>query len=145
MRKILFVMILTVLFGINTQSTLAFAPTNKPQEKSAVVINNDDYSGHYLSNAESGCKIEIIITKAKSGYNYTIKGKNINLSGKAEISNGEAESYIIFKAKNKSKKSQDIEALFTSDSITIQNYGNAMNNYVHFKSCDAKFIVFVKK
>lgn len=145
MRKKLFVLFLLIALSFAFQSTFALAQTNKSVAKSAVVVNNDDYSGHYLSDAESGCKIEIIITKAKSGYDYQIKGKNINLSGKAEISNVETESYIIFKSKKKGKKSQDIEALLTSDSITIQNYGNAMNNYIHFKSCDAKFIVFVKK
>ncbi len=145
MRKVLFVIILTAVFGINSRMTTAIAQTNTLVEKTAVVIDNDDYSGHYYSNEENGCKIEIIITKAKSGYNYTIKGNFINLSGKAEITNGEAESYINFKAKKKSKQSHNIEGLLTSDSITIQNYGNAMNNYIHFKSCDSKYLVFVKK
>lgn len=38
-----------------------------------------------------------------------------------------------------------IEGAFYKDSIVIQNYGNSMNEYIHFVQCDSKYLTFVRK
>ncbi|WP_205727714.1 hypothetical protein [Flavobacterium anhuiense] len=37
-----------------------------------------------------------------------------------------------------------IGGIYDTDTIQIQNYGNAMNEYVHFTQCGEKYLTFIK-
>ncbi|UKB85199.1 hypothetical protein LF887_06120 [Chryseobacterium sp. MEBOG06] len=41
--------------------------------------------------------------------------------------------------------SEGISAMFSNDTISIQNSGNSMNPYVHFKECNDMYIHLVKE
>ncbi|PKL15630.1 MAG: hypothetical protein CVV49_20420 [Spirochaetae bacterium HGW-Spirochaetae-5] len=93
-------------------------------EKKAV---DENYSGSYRLTDAKICNIVITIKKDKSDYTYAINGTGVNSSG--------------------TKRSGDktaVEGAYSNNTITVQNYGNSMNQYVCFKSCDAKYLEFVK-
>ncbi len=46
--------------------------------------------------------------------------------------------------KSQSIALDNISGAFYNDTIIIQNYGNSMNSYTHFDTCDLKYITFVK-
>ena len=68
--------------------------------------------------------------------------KDINITGTYKfkpcniISNSEGEFYVQFK---------NFQAAYENDTLVIQNYGNSMNQYIHFKDCDIKFLEFEKE
>jgi hypothetical protein len=39
----------------------------------------------------------------------------------------------------------DIGATYVKDTLTIQNYGNAMNSYTKIEECGRKYIQLIKK
>lgn len=39
----------------------------------------------------------------------------------------------------------NISSMYDNDTIYIQNSGNSINQYLHFKNCDEKYIHLVKK
>ena len=89
------------------------------------------------------CNILIKISKKDSGnktkYYYTITENNQTKSQGYMpdiISNSEGEFYVKFK---------NFQAAYENDTLVIQNYGNSMNQYMHFKDCDIKFLEFEKE
>lgn len=89
------------------------------------------------------CNILIKISKKDSGnktkYYYTITENNQTESKGYMpdiISNSEGEFYVKFK---------NFQAAYENDTLVIQNYGNSMNQYMHFKDCDIKFLEFEKE
>jgi hypothetical protein len=38
----------------------------------------------------------------------------------------------------------EVSGLFNNDTIVIQNYGNAMNQYIVFSECGTKYIELVR-
>ncbi len=86
------------------------------------------------------CNISIEITKNtnKTKYFYKIVDNNQTKSQgyiSSIKSNGEGGFYIKFKK---------IDGMYENDSIVIQNYGNSINEYNHFKDCDSKYLKFDK-
>ena len=89
------------------------------------------------------CNILIKISKKDSGnktkYYYTITENNQTKSKGYMpdiIRNSEGEFYVKFK---------NFQAAYENDTLVIQNYGNSMNQYMHFKDCDIKFLEFEKE
>lgn len=86
------------------------------------------------------CNISIEIKNAnKTKYLYKIVDNNqTKLQGYISNikSNGEGGFYIKFKK---------FGGVYENGSIIIQNYGNSMNQYMHFKNCDIKFLEFEKE
>ena len=85
------------------------------------------------------CNISIEIANAnKTGYFYRIVDNNQTKS-EGYISNiksnGEGEFYVKFK---------NFQAAYENDTLVIQNYGNSMNQYIHFEDCDSKYLKFDK-
>ena len=104
-----------------------------------------DYSGIYRLTDSKVCNIVITIKKDKNDYSYTINGTGVKSSGKLAVSNDEAETYIVFTGTKRSGDKTAIEGAYSDNKITIQNYGNSINQYICFKSCDAKFLEFIKE
>jgi len=104
-----------------------------------------DYAGVYKLSDAKICNIVITIKKDKSGYTYKIAGSGAGSSGKLSITKGDAEIYLVFARTKRGGDKTAIEGAYSDGKITIQNYGNSMNQYVCFKKCDAKYLEFIKE
>lgn len=102
----------------------------------------ENYAGSYFSDDKS-CGMELHITLKNGAYTYQLKTAKRNATGAISINRPNAETYLTFHGLRGSGKT-DIEALFSNNSIMIQNSGNAQNQYLHFKECDVKYINLVK-
>jgi hypothetical protein len=107
-------------------------------------MDKPDYSGIYRIADSKVCDIVITIKKDKNDYTYAINGTGVKSSGRLSVMKDDAETYIVFTSTKRSGDKTAIEGLYSGNKITIQNYGNSMNQYVCFQSCDAKYLEFVK-
>lgn len=130
--------------------------------------NEDSIEGIYTavmdSNNADDCKLTIELLKTKENYIFTLKTNLRNIKGKANfITNESGEKYVVLEDipwdeyegdisnEEDTVKSKEIEIpkgidfLYNKDTLTIQNYGNAMNYYTKLGECGAKFIQLVKK
>jgi len=129
------------------------------------------YETHPESENSDECKISIEITKTKTGYSYFLKTKLRKLKGIATLTTNESGEKIIalegiewdehegdisHEEENDSiadsgTNSQELKipvgigASYTKDTLTIQNYGNAMNSYTKLSECGRKYIQLIKK
>ena len=108
-------------------------------------VNEPDYSGVYKLSDDQVCDIVITIKKADSGYTYSISGKGVESSGKLNILKEGDETYVVFSKTLRNGDNTAIEGLYSEGKITVQNYGNSLNQYVCFKKCDVKFLEFLKE
>ena len=112
------------------------------------------------------CNLTISIFKLKEQYYYEYKSNLENLKGKA-IRDGKwvvlseidyAEDYFDInldledvrrkkfeELKKIGKRTTGVFCELSSEGLTIQNYGNAMNHYVKLSGCDQKYIHFKKQ
>jgi len=66
---------------------------------------------------------------------FSIKEQgNIKLKGKLKKTFEDDLTYYYFGS---------FGGMYYNDTLDIQNYGNAMNQFIHFESCDEKYIHFV--
>jgi len=137
--------------------------------------NNESIEGLYETHPESDnsdeCNISVEIKKGKSGYTYFLKTKLRKIKGIANFSTNESGEKIIIlegiqwdeyegdisrEEENDSiadseENSQQLEipvgigANYTKDTLTIQNYGNAMNSYTKLSECGRKYIQLIKR
>lgn len=127
---------------------LLFSQKNKkPQNFS----NNFHYSENYINNKSScdsligayvlesceNSRFQIIINKKKGEYFYIITDKSKTIAkGKAKITDNQKYTSIMLGL---------IGGIFSRKDIQIQNYGNEMNQFIHFTQCDEKYLTFVKR
>ena len=102
-----------------------------------------DFSGAYKSG-DGACPLELTLTLTDGRYLYDIKSGKRKQSGKIEIGQSDGGIYLTFKNLLGSRPKTEIQGLIAGDKITIQNYGNSMNDYLRFKECDAKYIELEK-
>lgn len=117
------------------------------------------------------CVMSIEIIKEKMGYSYFLKTKLRQLKGIANLTSNESgEKILVLEgiewdeyegdisreedndsiADSESNSQQPdipvgIGASYTKDTLTIQNYGNAMNSYTKLSECGRKYIQLIKK
>lgn len=124
----------------------------------------DEVEGTYI-NTTGDCPISVIISKDKNEYQYIFKTAIRTLKGKAKYSqNSSGEKYLVLEGiqwdeyegdisneeENDSVSPKDLEipvgidALYVKDTLTIQNYGNAMNSYTKISECGLKYIQLIK-
>ena len=103
-----------------------------------------DISGIYKLTDAEVCNIVITIKKHKNDYTYTLNGTGVKSSGKLSVKNDNTETYLIFTGTKRGGDNTPVEGACTEKKIIIQNYGNSMNQYVCFKSCDLKYLEFFK-
>ncbi|MCZ4244897.1 hypothetical protein [Pedobacter punctiformis] len=105
-------------------------------------------AGNYsVSNTESegNCKIDIKISYVKGEYLYFLKTDKRKRNGKIYFSRSEDGNYITFSGLPGDENQGDLQGLLNEGKISIQNYGNSMNEYVRLSECGDKYIHLVKK
>jgi hypothetical protein len=96
----------------------------------------NDIEGLYVLDSCENGRFKININKKGSVYIYSIlDGKKIISKGKTSIRSEDGETIVAF---------GNIAGLYTKNNITVQNYGNSMNEYNHFTQCDQKYLTFEK-
>jgi hypothetical protein len=137
-----------VIFSISCNNT----ENNSNQSKDNEVKKEDtktetslpDISGKYKM-PENTCSFELIISKEKGEYSYNFKGKNgiLDIFGKLSVSNDNGTTYVNFTLPE-SFSVKTVEGLLENNTITIQNYGNADNQFTIFEDCEDKYMEFIK-
>ncbi|WP_366182582.1 hypothetical protein [Flavobacterium ovatum] len=144
----------------NTQKELKVALTEMDHLVAELPKN---IVGTYTNANGTACNFKLIISKKKNSYFYSIITAERSLKGKVSFSRNidSKEVYINFNgikwaayngaldaegepANKTIKIPVGIEGLLNENEITIQNYGNAMNNYTKFNDCDDKYITLRK-
>jgi hypothetical protein len=105
-------------------------------------VSDADLSGTYKLTDVKVCNIVITIKKDKNDYTYTINGAGVKSSGRISVVKDDAVTYLVFTGTKRGGDKAAIEGAYSDKKITIQNYGNSMNQYVCFKSCDVKYLDF---
>lgn len=98
-----------------------------------ITVSSQKIAGNYFP-AEPKCRVSLKINQ-KNEYTFRADLK-LKLKGKVKVSKEDQVTYLTF---------GHIGSMYHQDTISIQNYGNAMNDYIHFEECDAKYIHFVRK
>ena len=104
----------------------------------------NEYSGTYRLSDKKICDLVITISIDGNDYIYAIKGNGFKSTGKLSFKNSDGEAYLDFNGTLRSGDKSVVTGLYQDKRILIQNYGNSMNQYVCFKSCDSKYLEFVK-
>jgi hypothetical protein len=170
-----FVLALLVLACNNKPKPAVEKDTSISKVSLQTNTNEEVIEGLYGTQPESDnndeCKISITITKTKTGYSYALKTKLRQLKGIANLTTNESGEKIIVlegiewdeyegdigreenndSIADSEATSQQLDipigigASYTKDTLTIQNYGNAMNSYTKLSECGRKYIQLIKK
>ncbi|MEO8237385.1 MAG: hypothetical protein ABI793_06290 [Flavobacterium sp.] len=148
--------------------------TSKTDITLQIPKNEESIAGIYETqpdpNSTGDCKISVEIIKMKNGYRYSFITKSRKLKGKALFTNQSGEKNIVLEGIKWDEYDEDIsyedetdsitdsriepkefeipvgiDASYVKDTLTIQNYGNAMNSYTKISECDRKYIQLIKK
>jgi len=101
-------------------------------------ISHFTYSQNIISvysSIESNCNLNLKIN-SDSTFIFSV-GKVSENKGDLRISKEGKLTYLDF--------TDGIGAMYSNDTISIQNSGNSMNRYLHFKKCNEMYIHLVKK
>jgi len=140
---------------------------NTPKVETSLQTNKNEESieGIYKT---AECDISVEIIKTKEGFQYFLKTNLRNLKGKATFSKNESgEKYLVLEGIKWDEYEGDISnqendsitesepkeleipvgigASYAKDTLTIQNYGNAMNSYTKISECGLKYIQLIKQ
>ena len=170
MSKIPFLMLLSLYFTIvsciqKTEKVSSIKNVKEDADES-VSKSKDEIEGTYTYSGD--CDISLILSKTKKDYLYILQTNIRILKGRATYTTSSTgEKYITLEgiqwdeyegdstkedgsAENSEAKKEleipvGIDALYVKDTLTIQNYGNAMNYYTKISECGLKFIQLIKK
>lgn len=127
---------------------ISCAGIGKPSQsliQNKTVTSDTDYSGIYEITDSSVCSLTITIIKKYDEYIYTIDAAGVKSSGILFVEKEGGEVYFNFAATRHNEGETSVTGIYSGNSITIQNYGNAMNSYTCFEKCDAKYLNLVRK
>jgi len=94
---------------------------------------------------ETRCDLVITFIKDAEGFKYYIKGTHLDVEGRAVISADNGDYYITFDGPTGgNNKPNSLSGLYKENTLTIQNYGNAQNQYIFFEDCTDKYLEFKK-
>lgn len=97
---------------------------------------NQEIAGIYVLTSCENSRFKIKIEKKAGEYSFLIFDRNKIISkGKVEKQKEDDTLYLAF---------GKIGGIYDADTIQIQNYGNSMNEYVHFTQCGEKYLTFIK-
>jgi len=174
-KTIFYIAISLFVLACNNKIPEASIEKSESDESAALQINKDENSieGIYTTQSDPGnnseCKVSVEIIKTEDGYNYIFKTRSKNLKGIALLDTAESgEKTVVLKgikwdyyegdinneeekdsiSRSDSKEIEtpvDIGATYVKDTLTIQNYGNAMNSYTKIEECGRKYIQLIKK
>ena len=101
-------------------------------------------TGHYESSVPLACNLVVELSQNNGAGEYNVTTDSRSETGRF-ILDGQ---YITFSglvaADPGNNKEMEVSALLSSDSLTIQNYGNSMNPYNLFPDCGPKYITLDK-
>lgn len=97
------------------------------------------------SESDNDCKLSIKISYVKGEYLYLLKTTKREKKGKVYFSRMEEGNYITFSGLPGDENQGDLEGSFNDGEITIQNYGNSMNEYTRLSECGDKYIHLIKR
>jgi len=147
-RSLIISGMILILFAVSISCAGSKSFVQNTKENKPVVSEKKqseaDYSGIYRLTDSKVCSIVITIKKDKNGYSYVINGSGVKSSGKLAVSKDGAETYIVFTGTKRGGDKTAIEGAYSDNKLTIQNYGNSINQYICFKSCDAKYLEFIR-
>ena len=104
--------------------------------KTKIKKENDSISGVYVLESCQNSRFKLVISKKQKQYFYIILDKKKTIEkGKATITKNKEYNSIMLGL---------IGGIFSGKDIQIQNYGNAMNEFIHFTQCDEKYLTFIK-
>jgi hypothetical protein len=132
------------VISCNTANTDKIGNKNSVVEIKEKQQTSVDYSGTYKSSDGGACNISVIVSKQNGNYVYKIEDQGVEYSGNLMVENQDGEIYFTFDGKIEDNAPKTISGKLVENSIMIQNYGNAMNEYNFFKKCDSKFIELKK-
>lgn len=167
MSKIQLFVLSTFYFALTACNQKIEKPASLENTKDEIntseVKSKNEIEGTYKSGE---CNLSLIISKIKNDYEYVLKTSIRTLKGKATYTqNSSGEKYIVLEGiqwdeyegdisneeENDSIPQKELEipvgidALYVKDTLTIQNYGNAMNSYTKISECGLKYIQLIKK
>jgi hypothetical protein len=97
----------------------------------------DSILGTYVLESCENSRFKIVLNKINKQYSYIILDRKKTIAkGKAKLTKNKEYTSIMLGL---------IGGIFSGKDIQIQNYGNAMNEFIHFTQCDEKYLTFVKK
>ena len=120
------------------------ACNNNPKDDQSESTEIGKYLGNYTSQ-DDACDIRISVEKRDRLYEYQITTATLKSSGNLKIDTVNNGVYFRFTNLSSESESYTIQAQVYDDEFTIQNYGNAMNQFHHIKACDLKYITFIKE
>jgi len=133
----------SLLFSCNNQNT-ENKEENISDSAAKVETSTSDYSGTYKAD-EPACTISITLSKSGEQYTYSIAEDKKQYTGNLSIEDSNGDIYFTFGSEIGENKAGSLSAKYEENTLTIQNYGNAMNEFHFFKQCDLKYIVFTKQ
>ena len=148
MYKIFCVCFLMAILGISCQNS---GKQKAPVKESIPEVQNQkpenslpDITGVYRL-PETHCDLVITFIKEANGFRYYIKGEHLEGEGKAVVSSEQGEIYVTFDGPTGgNNKPNTLSGLYTNNTLTIQNTGNAQNQYTFFEDCPDKYLEFKK-
>ncbi len=147
MYQKIFVVLLLAFLGFSCQNSGNNSQNNdnaSDAQKQGTQAGTPDISGQY-SLPENSCDLKLTITKENNAFRYFFKGLHLDLEGTAILSSEDNTTYITFDGPIGNTPPKTVSGQYETNTITIQNYGNASNNYHFFPDCDEKYLVFTKK
>ncbi len=147
MHPKIFVVALMLLFSFSCGDS---GDKNASTEENSDKVENSqpgnsipDITGYYRL-PELGCNIALTIVKENGVLKYYFKGEHLDLEGTALVHVEEDIYYVTFDGPIGNTPPKTVSGQFIDNTITIQNYGNTMNDYHHFQDCGDKYLEFKK-
>jgi len=110
----------------------------------AATQDTRNFSGSYRLVEDSSAVITIKLALDAGVYTYIVSVDSKDYTGTVTIDKQDTDTYAVFDGIIEGNPAGAISGQLVDNSIIIQNYGNADNEYLYFKSCDSKYLHFVK-
>jgi hypothetical protein len=144
-QRILLVSLL-VAFGFSCSNTgnteTSGTDSTTGVQKSEPVNSLPDISGMYKL-PDGGCKLTLTIKNENNVFKYNFIGEHLDLEGIAIVNMVNGDFYVVFDGPIGNTPPKTVEALYKDNTLTIQNSGNAQNQYQYFE-CSEKYLEFKK-
>lgn len=139
MKKVSKKIVLSTIVLASLLSLVSFKSIKQTKDKSTAAMhysNDQEITGIYVLTSCENSRFKIKIDKKAGVYSFLIFDKSkIITKGKVKMQKIDDVVYLTF---------GKIGGAYTVDKIQIQNYGNSMNEYMHFTQCDEKYLSFIK-
>jgi hypothetical protein len=149
MKPILIPVLLTMLScsnhqaqqaGVNTSSTVrADTPAGIPIATPPVRMHSE-IAGKY-STSDSNCMMSLEILIKGERYLYSIRtATKVYINQELRVVEDEGALTLTFGGLTGDSPQDEITGMYSDGSVTIQNYGNSMNEYTKLGECGLKYI-----